>query len=572
MDTDSPDNQAGQAALEALLTPVRSLLLTARILGGLSGLLSIAPYVALVELGRLLLSNAPDANNVRNVTYILIATFLGQLFVHFLALTVCHFADLKLAGHIRRELITHLAQAPLSWFTSTNSSRVRKAVQDDTKTLHQLIAHAPVETTFAIVSPICLVAYAFVVNWRLGLLSIATLPLYVLLQLFSMRGMGEKTAQMNHLLEQASATVVEFCDGIEVVRAFGRTNEAHSRFTQASTRFVDFFLDWIKPLLRISALSEAVVSTSVLLFVNTAIGALLVQAGHVGVVDLLTTTLISLVIPGAVVVLGGSMWSYQLAGSAAVRIRDLIDTPTLTTHNPTDQKHTPADASVQFENVTFSYNEGTTALRNVSVTIPAGSTTALVGPSGSGKSTLATMIARFNDPTSGVIRIGGVDIRDIDNLYEHVAFVLQTPHLPDLPLREIIRLAKPEATEEQVRQAAIGAHIWDEIAALPNGLDSRANLSGGQRQRLAIAQALLADRPIVILDEATTATDPEVEAEVQAALSHLAIGRTVIVIAHTATSVIGVDQVVALRDGQIAAVQSNPTHAELSTLLGAVHV
>lgn len=563
-------HQAGQAALGELLAPVRGQLLAARVLGGLSALLAIAPYVALVELGRVLLDGSPDPARVETVTRWLVATFLTQLFVHFLALTVCHFADLRLARHIRAGLVDHLSRAPLSWFTAGNSGRVRKAVQDDIKTLHHLIAHAPVDTTMAVVTPVGLVAYAFVVDWRLGLLSIATLPAYVGLQLISMKGMGEKTAAMDQRLSEVSATLIEFCDGIEVVRAFGRAGEAHDRFRHASGRFVEFFLAWVQPLMRVSALSEALVSTSVLLFVNSAVGALLVRSGQVQVIDLLTTTLISLVVPGTVLVLGSSAWSYQLAGSAALRIRELLDTPALTDPGVGDGTPRPQDATVELDRVCFSYPGSTAegaALTDVTATLPQGSVTALVGPSGSGKSTLATMVARFHDPTSGSIRIGGVDIREIPDVYEHVAFVLQNPQLPDIPIREIVRLARPDADDEAVVDAARRARIWDDIAALPEGLDSRAQLSGGQRQQIAIAQTILADRPVVILDEATTATDPDVEAEIQAALSELAVGRTVLVIAHSPESVLGADQVIALDRGKVACVLDHPSREDLTRLM-----
>lgn len=550
--------KAGSLALKRLLKPVRNQLFIGRVIAALSGALAIAPYVALVQLGQLLLDaraagTPPDAARVDTLTWWLIVTFLSQLGLYFIALIVTHFADFNLVRHMRKQIIGRIARAPLSWFSETTSGRVRKAIQDDTRTLHQLVAHAPVEITVVVVVPLTLLGYSFYIDWRLGLLAISMLLVYLAIQLWTMRGMGEKTAQMDDYLGAVSATTVEFADGIEVVKAFGTVGEAHQRYRNATQSFHKFYSDWVTPVLKASAFSEAMVSVPLLLLVNFAGGAAVIHAGYASPVDVVTTTLIALVLPSTIQTIGHTMWSYQLAGNAALRIVEFIDGPELT--DPTEQVDL-ADTTVAYKDVTFAY-EDHTVLHNVNLELRPGTVTALVGPSGSGKSTLATMLARFQDPLEGSITIGGADIRTLPSrqLYSLVSFVLQNPQLPEMSIRDNIALAVPDATDEQVREAARNAQILDEIEALPKGWDTvvgdDADLSGGQKQRIAIARALLANTPILILDEATAATDPDCEAEIQAALSRLIVGRTVLVIGHKPETILGSDQVILLREGRI---------------------
>ncbi|MGX1737761.1 ABC transporter ATP-binding protein [Corynebacterium flavescens] len=574
------ERAAGKQALKDLLAPVRGRLLSARILAALSGILAIAPYIALVQLGDTLLRAAMagtpvDAERARFIVFVLISTFGLRLFLYLLALGITHFADLRLGDHIRGQMISRLSRAPLSWFTATNAGRVRKALQDDIAQVHTLIAHQPVEATAAVVTPIALATYAFVVDWRLGLLAIATLPLYALANVWMMQGMGEKTVEMDSKLAVVSSTMIEFVSGISVVKAFGTVGRSHAAYQRAADEFSRFYLAWVTPLLRGSAASDATVSIPILLLVNLAGGAAMVHAGWVEPADVLATSLISLVLPAAIQTISENSWAYQLTGAAALRIMNTLDTPVLErVHSTkgmegtegtkrTEQEAVPRDNTVEYRDVSFAYGDGPLAVQDVSVTLPAGTVTALIGPSGSGKSTLATLLARFADPTSGSILLGGVDLRDLDpsTLYQRVAFVLQEPQLLRVSLRDNIALGKPEASEDEIRRAAEHAQILDFIDSLPKGMDTiygeESNLSGGQAQRIAIARALLIDAPVLILDEATAFADPESQADIQEALSTLVTGRTVLVIAHRPESVIGVDQIVVMTQGRIAAVGSH---------------
>ena len=552
-------HKAGQKAFKELTSPIRMAMTVAQILGVLYGALAVAPYVILVQLGEVLLAAArsgvsPERGEVINLLMWLIGAFGMRYGIYFVALSVTHFADVRFGHLVRMRMVKVLASAPLAWFTSTNSGAVRKAIQDDTHDVHTVIAHAPVESAAAVSAPLSLLIYSFIIDWRLGLLSIATLPIYALINAWMMRDLGEKTAEMDRYLTRVSATLVEFGSGISVVKAFGTVGRAHERFSHAAEDFARFYVAWCGPLLKGSALGQAAVSPSMILLISTAGGSALAATGIVSPVQVITCALIALVIPAAIEVLGSTVWSYQIAGAAALRIVDLLSVAPLSA----DGSEEPAGADVEVDKVSFSYGS-TRALDEVSLTVPEGTVTALVGPSGSGKSTLATLVARFADPDQGSVRIGGVDVRAIapDVLYRHVSFVLQDPQLLDISVRENIALGRPDAKDEAIWAAATAARIDDYVRSLPRGLDSvigeDAHPSGGQAQRIAIARALLVDAPILVLDEATAFTDPEAEAEIQAALTRLVQGKTVLVIAHRAASIIGVDQIAILEAGRLIA-------------------
>ena len=546
---------------------MRTRLRIGQVLVLLSGILAVAPYLALVRLGDILLDAynagaAPDPQRVRTVVMMLISAYSTRLLLYMVALIITHMADLSLRDQMRRDIVQRISRAPLAWFTASTSGRIRKAVQDDTTTVHTVIAHGPVEQLNAIVTPLALVACAFWIDWRLALLALSTLLLYVLTYSFSMRGMNEKTVEMDRKLAAVSSTMVEFVSGIGVVKAFGRVGRAHAAYLNAADDFSAFYRAWAMPLVTMTCLSFMWVSVPVLLLVNLGGGALLISAGLVTLPEVLATTLIALVLPGALLTVASISWSYQMAGAAALRLCEVIDTPVLPT---AEESRRPERARVEIDRVSFSYGD-TLAVDEASLTLEPGTVTALLGPSGSGKSTLATLIARFADPDSGAVRVGGVDLRDMDEetLYSTVSFVLQDAQLLGATVRENIALGRPDADLEQVRDAARVAHVDEEIMALPDGYDTVLGrdtaLSGGQEQRIAIARAVLLDTPVLLLDEATAMADPESEAEIQEALSALVAGRTVLVIAHRPAAVRGAHRIAVMERGRVVAAGS---HEEL---------
>jgi ATP-binding cassette subfamily B protein len=551
-------------ALRQLLSPVRRATGKAQRIQWIASAATVVPFVGIVELGRALLAAGPvDTARVWTIVAVVIGALLVRTLASGWALTITHFADVDLQRSLRRRVVDTLGRLPLGWFSTTSSGEVRKAVQHDVGELHYLVAHSAVEQAGALATPFFGLIYCFYLDWRLGLLALATIPVYLAVYAWLGRDARTQMERLDRGVERISATIVEFIAGVSVVKTFGETGKAHKRFADAADEFNDSFAAWMGPLVRVKAVTSIVIETPVLLLANLAGGYWFVRSGWVQPIDVLGSTLVAVTIPAAVLAVGYSTHIRKQAQAAAGRLQRLLQTPTLpVVRNP----QVPEENSVVFDGVSFSYDGDRTVLDEVTLTLAPGTITALVGPSGSGKSTLATLVPRFHDVADGAVRVGGVDVRDIDPavLYRHVGFVLQDVQLLGISVADNIRLGRPDATEQEIVEVAKAAHIHDRITALPKGYDSvvgdDAHFSGGEAQRVSIARALLADTPILVLDEATAFADPDSEAQIQAALSRLIVGRTVLVIAHRLGSIVGADNIVVLNHGRVT---EQGTHDEL---------
>lgn len=542
-------------ALQQLLAPTRSRSSRAQRYQLLASAATIVPFVGIVELGRELLAAGPvNASRVWIIVAVVIVALLVRTLAGGAALTITHFADVDLQRSLRRRIVEKLGRLPLGWFSATSSGEVQKAVQNDVGELHFLVAHSAVENTGALATPVFGLAYCFYLDWRLGLLALGTVPLYIGVYVWLGRDTRVQMERMNQGVERISTTIVEFIAGVSVVKTFGEAGKAHKRFADAADDFNDGFAEWVGPLVRVKAASSIFIDTPVLLLANLAGGYWFVSSGWVSPIEVLGSTLVAVTIPAAILTVGYSTHIRRQAAAAAGRLQKLLDTPNLPIAvNP----QVPQGNSIEFDAVTFSYDGDHTVLHDVSLTLPKGTITALVGPSGSGKSTLATLVPRFHDVAAGAVRIGGVDVREIATaeLYRHVGFVLQDVQLLGMSVADNIRLGRADATHKEVVAAAEAAYIHDRILQLPNGYDSvvgeDAHFSGGEAQRVSIARAVLADTPILVLDEATAFADPDSEAQIQEALSRLIVGRTVLVIAHRLGSIVSADNIVVLSQGRI---------------------
>lgn len=556
--------RASSRALSDLLAPARPSITTGVILQVFGSIATIAPYVAIAELGKTFLADGEvDRARVWWISAAVVVALLARTLLSGAALSVTHFADARLQGIIRTRIVQRLGRVPLGWFTRNSSGLVRKATQNDINDIHYLVAHGAVETTAAITVPLAGLAYLFVLDWRLALVGIATIPFYLVAYAVMARGMTAKMLEMNQGIARISATIVEFVSGISVVKTFGQAGRAHAAYRTAATQFGDAYGAWVRPMLRTDALATIPISAPAVLLVNLAFGTWFVREGWVSVVDVVTAALVAMSLPAAIMTVSFGMQARREAAAAAKRITDLLAAPMLP--EPADPR-VPTSAQVRFDGVGFSYDGRHKVLQDVSLTLPVGTVTALVGPSGSGKSTLATLVARFHDVDEGSVSLGGVDVRNIatGQLYQQVGFVLQDVQLVHATIADNIRLARPHATLDQVRHAARLAQIDDRVLALPRGYDSvvgdDALLSGGEAQRVSIARAILADPPVLVLDEATAFADPESESRIQTALAQLVGGRTLLVIAHRLASIVSADQIVVLDRGRIA---ETGTHEEL---------
>jgi ATP-binding cassette subfamily B protein len=544
-----------KAVLRTLLAPVRRRILLACLLEAIAAVARVVPLIALVELARELLRDPVRQERAWTAVAVAAGALLLRLAAGGAALTVSHLADVTLQSHVRRRAAERLGGVPLGWFTDRASGRVRKALTDDVADLHHLVGHAFPGLTTAVVAPLTALVYLFACDWRLALLSLIPTVAGALQYGTMMRGQGEHMARYQRSLADVSAAAVEFVDGIAVVKTFGQSGRAHARFIEAAESFVADFWSWVRGMLRGSTVAELALAPFTTLLVVLVSGAAFVQAGWAEPVDVLPFVVLGAAMAGPFLELNYAYGHVTTARHAARNLHELLRTPTLPT--PPEAGATPADGRVRFTGVRFGHTDGAEVIRGVDLELAPGTVTALVGPSGAGKSTLASLLARFWDPTAGSLTLGGVDLRALDQhtLYAHVGMVLQDIRLLHTSLRDNIRLARPEAPDAEVEAAARAAHIHDRIIALPRRYDSvygeDAVLSGGEVQRVAIARALLADTPVIVLDEATAYADPDSEAAIQNALSRLAAGRTLLVVAHRLRTITEADQIGVVSEGRI---------------------
>ena len=479
-----------------------------------------------------------------------------------------HVADLDLQLHLRREIAAHLSRVPLGWFDARSSGVVKKALQDDVAALHHLVGHSYTAMVTAVVTPFIALGYLFWVDWRLMLVTAIPLMLGTVLYGLQFRGYTQKMAANNQALGNVNAAAVEFVQGIAVIKTFGQSHKAYGRFLERTQAFVTFYWDWVRGLIAISAASETVLSPLCSLLVVLAAGLAFVGAGLSQPLDVIAFAVLAPGITAPFITLAYAYNDLTLAKDAAVRITDLLDTPILPQAQETQ---TPEGSRVVFEGVRFAYDGQNDVLHGVDLVLEPGTVTALVGPSGSGKSTLARLLPRFWDVGAGRITIGGADVANMVSqaLYGSVGFVFQHVQLLRATIAENIALGRPDASQEAIEAAAQAAQIHQRILELPRGYDSiagqDARLSGGEAQRVSIARVLLADAPILVLDEATAFADPESEAAIQDALSTLVAGRTLLVIAHRLHTITGADQICVMDAGRIV---ERGTHRELLDLDG----
>jgi ATP-binding cassette subfamily B protein IrtA len=547
-----------------LIAPLKRRLIAAGILQALITLLQLAPFVLLAELARLLLAGAEPAALWRVGIWAVALMGAGVLLSAGLLLWL-HAVDAAFERDVRQRLLAKLGRLPLGWFDARSSGQAKQLIQDDTLALHYLVTHAVPDAVAAVVAPVAVLAYLFAVDWRLALVLFLPVLVYIVTMYVMIVASSTKTAQAQRWAERMNAEAGGYLDGQPVIRVFG--GAAASTFRARLGEYVGFLNDWQRPFVAQKTMMDLVTRPATFLLLIAAVGTLLVTSGTMRPTALLPFLLLGTTFGARLLGIGYGLSGLRGGLVAARRIQVTLDEQELPAPDgPRPEGAATASGRVEFDGVGFSYRPGVPVLEDIALTLEPGTVTALVGPSGSGKSTLAALLARFHDVGEGAVRVGGDDVRHLtaDELYARVGFVFQNSQLVQGTVRENIALARPEATQGEVERASRAAQIHDRILRLPDGYDTwlgpDAALSGGERQRLTIARAVLADTPVLVLDEATAFADPESEYLVQQALSRLAEGRTVLVIAHRLHTVTGVTRIVVLDHGRIA---ETGTHEEL---------
>ncbi|NDJ18596.1 ABC transporter ATP-binding protein [Myxacorys almedinensis] len=543
-----------EVSLWQIIQPVRGGINTAiaiSVVGAIAGLAALLPIPLVIDH---LLSLNPQSSEVWRLIGISVLCTALSFACRSLSFYVSHQSAFKLEQILRTQLVEHLAQLPLGYIVAMGSGAIKKVVQDDVKGLHAFVADSTPLIARAYATPILTFVVLLLADWKMTLVAVAIAPLGFIFMSLAMKDYKERRQEYDLANEQVNNSVVEFVQGMQVVRTFDDGTTSFVRFRQSLDEFTDKLKAWSGATAVPGRIGSLLFESLPVLLLVASVGSWLYRQNQLELSTFLLFLLLSPNLIGAFRPLMMLSYYTNQSSAAAKRLGSILAEPTLPQSNATRQ---PNDASIRFRDVSFSYGDRL-ALQNINLEIPAGSITAFVGPSGAGKTTIARLIPRFWDVTTGAIEIGGVDIRELtnDTLMSWVSFVFQDTFLLYDSIRENIRLGKPDATDAEIIAAAKAAQAHDFILSLPKGYDTIAGergtrLSGGERQRITIARAILQDNPIVVLDEATAFSDPENEALIQQAIASLTQNKTLIIIAHRLSTIREVDQIVVLDQGQI---------------------
>ena len=488
----------------------------------------------------------------------LLASTVSAFLLRQAAFRHSHYAAFRLEAILRTRLADHIAHLPLGRVQTLGAGQIAKVIHDDVKALHVFVADSTPMVARAYASPLLATLVLLWLDWPLALAALAVPVTGFAILGTIVRNSRETSERYNSAREQVAAAVVEFVQAMPVVRTFDTGSTSFGRYQRALLDYLKVLKDWYASVRFSSRFSLAILSTLPTLTVLLWVGGWRFAHGTQDFSTWIAALLIGAGLAEAILPMMSLHHLVQKTRISIERIQQIqAETPLPEVPAPGRQ---PADTSVVFEHVSFSYEKADIpALQDVSFTATPGTITALVGPSGAGKSTVARLIPRFWDVDAGRVRVGGTDVRNMtaDTLMQQVAFVFQDTFLFATSIADNIRLGCPDASMDDVIAAARAAQAHDFISALPRGYETRAGergtfLSGGQRQRITIARAILQNRPILVLDEATAFADPENEAALVRALSALMHGKTVLMVAHRLATIQNADQILVFDQGRLA--------------------
>lgn len=472
------------------------------------------------------------------------------------ALSLSHDATFSTLKTIRERILEKLPKMPLGTIVDTSSGRMKQIIVDQVESMERPLAHLLPEMTSNLLVPLLIFIYLAVLDWRMALLSLVSIPVGMFFMAGVMMNYPVQYEGSVKTTQHMNSTIVEYINGIEVIKAFNQGKNSYAKYADSVNANASYFYNWMKSCQLPMSMAKAVLPTTLITILP--IGWLWYRSGSLDMETFITTIILSLGIAGPLIAAMNFVDSLARVGT----IVDSVDSILLGEEQEHSGKQvTFTGMDIHMDNVSFGYHEENEILHDVSLLVPEGSLTAFVGPSGSGKSTIAKLIAGFWDVKKGSITLGGHDLKEIplEQLYNQVAFVSQDNYLFDDTIRENIRMGNLKATDAEVEQVAREAGCDAFIRKLAGGYETvvgggGAHLSGGERQRIAIARAMLKDAPVVILDEATAYIDPENEAVIQRAVAKLVQNKTVLVIAHRLSTITDADQIVVVKDGTIEAI------------------
>ena len=530
------------------------------ILSAVSALTALVPFWYIWKIINEVLKASPNFGSVQNLTHygiMAMAYAIISYLIYIGALLCSHLAAFRIEANMRIDITEHIAKLPIGFTDSFGSGKLRKIINDSTAATETYLAHQLPDKYAAMATPVGLLALLLVFDWRLGLLSLVPVAVgFAVMSAMTGKRMEEKMRQYGNALAAMSNEAVEYVRGIPVVKTFGQSVFSFKKFKATIDEYKKWVLAYTKDMRLPMMLYTAAING---VFAFLILGAFWFTNGTVTSEFFVNLLFYIIITPVISVTLTKIMYMSEegmVIGDAIERIDSVLNAEPMSVGN---NPQNPKDASVELENVHFSYDGKKEAVSGISLKIKGGQTVAFVGPSGGGKSTLASLISRFFDVNSGSIKIGGVDVRDIpkDELMNTVSFVFQNSKLIKASILDNVKMGKSNATDEEVLNALRAAQCMDIIEKFSDGVNTVIGsrgvyLSGGEMQRIAIARAVLKNAPIIILDEATAFADPDNEVKVQTAFAKLSEGKTVIMIAHRLSTVRNADCIYVISDGKVA--------------------
>lgn len=527
------------------------------ILSVISVLCGLLPFFCMYRMICLFVSGEATLSGILLPCLLALGAYALKILTFTLSTGTSHSMAYRILAGLRARLADRFLHAPLGDVENHSIGEIKSMTVDKIENLEPPLAHMIPEGAGHVVLPIVSITALAVIDWRLALASLVTFPLSLVCMGLTFKISGENFSKYDISNNRMNSAVVEYIEGIEVIKAFGKAGVSYEKYASAITDFRTFVVRWLSSTFLTMKLAFALFPSTLIGTLPTALA--LAGAGIISAPEAALAVMLSVSMVGSLAKLEVFSENMRQVKFTVEGLQEFLEMPSL------PEPKTPVTltgSDIALHGVRFSYtgDAADEVLHGIDLSLPEGSFTALVGPSGSGKSTVAKLIARFWDTTGGEITVGGVNVKDIplSKLSELVSFVTQDNYLFNCSILENIRLGKPEATDEEVYAAARAAVCEEFIEKLPQGYNTPAGeagnrLSGGEKQRIAIARMLLKNAPIVILDEATAFTDPESEDKLQASIAALTKGKTLLVIAHRLSTIKDADNIVLLRDGAIVA-------------------
>ncbi len=525
-------------------------------------LASLIPYIIMGTMISQLMKGNTDWSYYLNLMVIIIIAWVCRVLLHAVSTTFSHVATFQVLGSMRKRVCEKLVRMPLGAIKDMQSGSLKNILVERIDSIETILAHIVPEFTANLMAPICLFIYMLRIDWRMALLSLVTIPLGMIAFMGMMSGNEENQKNAITKTKILNDTAVEYINGIEVIKAFGKSKSSYEKFVIAAKEGAACYINWMKRCNIYMSLSMAILPSTLVTVLP--FGAMFVKNGSLMASDFIMLILLSMGLITPLITISTYMDDLNKMNLIVSEVTNILEAKELDRPEKTVKR--PESFDITLQDVRFAYKEKE-VLHGINMEIPEAKVTAFVGPSGSGKSTVAKLIAGLWDIAEGQIKIGGVDIKNIatEDYNRMIAYVSQDNYLFNETVMDNIRMGNLNATDEQVIEVAKASGCHEFIEGLENGYhtivgDGGGHLSGGERQRISIARAMLKNAPIIILDEATAYTDPENEAIIQDSVAKLVQGKTLIVIAHRLSTIMDSDRIYVIKNGKV---DSMGTHEQL---------